>query len=75
MNAIDQAIERIAEGTSLRIQADAENASKDAEIMALWKLIARVSVAFRCDLSQPEANDYYWSTRQDVEDVLEAVKA
>jgi hypothetical protein len=32
----------------------------------LKKLLARVDVAFRCNLSQPEANDYYWRVREAV---------
>lgn len=58
-------------------QAAGELAAKEAElerlrgeVEMLRKLLARAEVTFRCDLSQPEANDYYWNTRQDIEDAL-----
>jgi hypothetical protein len=54
--------------------ATAELAAKNAQIEALKKLLSRVEVAFRCDLSQPEANDYYWNVRQQVDDELKREK-
>jgi len=46
MNAIEQAIERIAEGTPLRIQADAENAAKDAELARLREKLRRYQLYY-----------------------------
>ena len=53
--------------------ADAENAAK--ELLEMYKLLSRIDVAFRSDISQPEANDYYWKVRQDLSDKLKTLEA
>ena len=49
MDALRQAIERIAEGTPLRAQAEAELATKEAVILAIQKLEKKYHTMFAAD--------------------------
>ncbi len=46
----------------------------DGERDAAMKLLARADVAFRCDLTQTEAWEYYRLTREDIAAALKGAK-